>query len=113
MVDGEFEENDMTMSGKTRAALRAECNQLQATVHVGKEGVTHAVIQSLDDALRTHELVKVALNRSADVSAKAAAHDLADAIGAEVIQTIGKTTTLYRRNPELKGKAGDPPPWRR
>ncbi|MBW7933998.1 MAG: YhbY family RNA-binding protein [Gemmatimonadaceae bacterium] len=103
----------MTMSGKTRAELRAECNQLQASVHVGKDGVTQAVIQSLDDALRTHELVKVALNRTAGVSAKAAAHDLAEALGAEVIQTIGKTTTLYRHNPEIKGKKGDPPPWRR
>lgn len=102
----------MTMSGKMRASLRAECNGLPATVHVGKEGLTPALIQSLDDALRTRELVKVALNRTADVSAKAAA-DLAEAVGAEVIQTIGKTTTLYRQNPEIKGEKGDLPPWRR
>ncbi|MBA4072860.1 MAG: ribosome assembly RNA-binding protein YhbY, partial [Gemmatimonas sp.] len=94
----------MTMSGKMRASLRAECNRLPATVHVGKEGLTPALIQSLDDALRTRELVKVALNRTVDVSAKAAAADLAASVGAEVIQTIGKTTTLYRRNPEIEGK---------
>ena len=103
----------MTMSGKMRASLRAECNQLQATVHVGKEGLTPPLRQSLDDALRTRELVKVALNRSVDVTAKAAATELAEAVGAEVIQTIGKTATLYRRNPEIEGKKGDPPPWRR
>lgn len=103
----------MTMSGKMRASLRAECNGLPATVHVGKEGLTQALIQSLDDALRTRELVKVALNRTVDVSAKAAAAELAEAVGAEVIQTIGKTTTLYRQNPEIEGKKGDAPPWRR
>lgn len=103
----------MTMPAKIRAALRAECNQLQATVHIGKEGLTPAVLQSLDDALRTRELVKVALNRTASVTAKAAAADLAEAVGADVIQTIGKTATLYRRNPEIAGKKGDPPPWRR
>ena len=86
---------------------------MPATVHVGKEGLTQALIQSLDDALRTHELVKVALNRTVGVPAKAAAADLAAAVGAEVIQTIGKTATLYRRNPEIEGKKGDPPPWRR
>ena len=102
----------MKLTPKLRAQLRAECNRLQATVHVGKEGLTQALMQSLDDALRTHELVKVALNRTADVSAKAAAHDLAEALGAEVIQTIGKTATLYRHNPEIKGKVGDEPPWR-
>mgnify|MGYP003704770391 CR=1 FL=1 len=31
---------------------------------------------------------------------------------AEVIQTIGKTASFYRHNPELKRKAGSPPPWR-
>lgn len=103
----------MTMPAKMRAELRAECNRLPATVHIGKEGLTPAVLQSLDDALRTRELVKVALNRTANVTAKAAAADLADAVGADVIQTIGKTATLYRQNPEIKGKKGDPPPWRR
>lgn len=103
----------MTLSSKDRAALRAECNRLQATVHVGKEGMTQALTQSLDDALRTHELVKVAMNRTVDVAAKAAAAELAESLGAEVIQTIGKTATLYRRNPEIKGKKGDLPPWRR
>jgi RNA-binding protein len=101
------------MSGQLRASLRAECNQLQATVHIGKDGLTQAVMQSLDDALRTRELVKVALNKTVGVTAKAAAADLAAAVGAEVIQTIGKTATLYRQNPEIKGKKGDPPPWRR
>ncbi len=103
----------MTMSAKMRAALRAECNQLQATVHVGKDGITSALVQSLEDALRTRELVKVALNRTANVTAKAAAAKIAESVGAEVIQTIGKTVTLYRQNPEIEGKKGDPPPWRR
>ncbi len=103
----------MTIPGKIRTALRAECNQLPATVHVGKEGLTPSLMQSLDDALRTHELVKVALNRTVGVNAKTAAAELAEAVGAEVIQTIGKTASLYRQNPEIEGKKGDPPPWRR
>jgi RNA-binding protein len=103
----------MTLSGKDRAALRAECNGLSATVHVGHGGLTPTLIQSLDDALSTKELVKVALNRTVDVTAKEAAAALAEAVGAEVIQTIGKTATLYRRNPEIEGKKGDLPPWRR
>lgn len=102
----------MTMTGKERAALRAECNRLKPTLHVGTEGLTPAVVQALDEALRTRELVKVQLNKSADVSAKEAANQLAGRVRAEVIQTIGKTTTLYRHNPELKRKPGALPPWR-
>lgn len=103
----------MTLSGKNRAALRVECNRLAATVHVGKDGMTQALLQALDDALRTRELVKIVLNRSVKIGARAAAADLAAAVDAEVIQTIGKTTTLYRHNPGLKRKEGGLPPWRR
>lgn len=102
----------MTMTGKERAALRAECNRLKPTVHVGQEGITPSLATALDDALRTRELVKVQLNRAADVSAREAAATLAARVHAEVIQTIGKTATLYRHNPQLKRKAGAAPPWR-
>jgi len=102
----------MTLSSKERAALRAEAHHLSAIVHVGHHGLTDALRQTLDDALRTHELVKVALTKSTDVSAKDAAHQLAEQLGAEVVQTIGRTCTLYRENPDLERKKGAPPPWR-
>ena len=101
----------MPLSSKQRAALRAEAHRLNATVHIGHHGVTDAVRQSLDDDLRTHELVKIQFTKTADVSIKDAANDLAGALGADVVQVIGKTATLYRNNPELKRK--DEPPWRR
>jgi RNA-binding protein len=102
----------MTLSSKERAALRAEAHHLQPLVHVGHHGLTEALQQTLDDALRTHELVKVALTKSTDVSAKDAAHQLAERLGADVVQTIGRTCTLYRENPDLERKKGAAPPWR-
>ena len=102
----------MTLSSKERAALRAEAHHLTALVHIGHHGLTDALRQTLDDALRTHELVKVALTKSTDVSAKDAAHQLAEQLGAEVVQTIGRTCALYRENPDLEWKKGAPPPWR-
>jgi len=101
----------VSMTGKERAALRAEAHHLRALVHVGHQGVTDAIRASLDDALRTHELVKIQLAKRADVSIKVAANELAKALDAEVVQVIGRTTTLYRENPELPHKAGTPPAW--
>lgn len=101
----------MTMTAKDRAALRGEAHHLSAAVHIGHQGVTPAVIETLDDALRTRELVKVQLAKTTDETPKVAAHHLAEATGAEVVQVIGRTCTLYRWNPELKRK-GDVPPWR-
>lgn len=101
----------MTMTGKERAALRAHANRLTATVHAGQQGLTTALMHSLDDALRTRELVKVQLGKQGELSAKEAAAQLAGAAKAEVIQVIGKTVTLYRHNPNIERKSGAKPPW--
>lgn len=88
------------MRGKDRAALRKAAHHLEAIVHVGQGGVTAAVIASLDDALRTHELVKVQLGKRLDMSARDAANQLAAATTSEVVQVIGKTCTVYRPKPD-------------
>ena len=103
----------MTITSKERAELRAEAHHLTALVHVGQHGLTRAIITSLDDALRTHELVKVQLGKQVDLSAREAAEQLAKAVRADVVQVIGKTTTLYRENPKLEKKTGALPAWRR
>ncbi len=99
----------MALPSKRRAELRAEAHHLRTMVHVGSQGPTAALLLSLGDALRTRELVKVALNRMAPEPPKEVAETLAAATGAEIIQVIGRVVTLYRENPENK----QPPPWRR
>ena len=103
----------MALTGKERAELRAEAHHLSALVHVGQQGVTETLLGALDDALRTRELVKVQLGKPVERKAKDVAGELAEAVGADVVQVIGKTVTLYRRNPDIPGKPGDLPPWRR
>jgi len=102
----------MSLSSKDRASLRAEAHHLTAVVHIGHHGITPAIHQSLDDALRTKELVKIQFTKTADVDLKVAAGDLAKVVDADVVQVIGRTVTLYRENSELERK-GDQPPWRR
>ena len=100
------------MKGKERAELRSEAQHLSPTVHVGQHGLTPSLISALDDALRTRELVKVKLGNK-DVKPKDFATSLAAATSSEVVQVIGRTTTLFRENPDLDKKRGDIPPWRR
>jgi len=80
-------------------------------VHVGQHGLTDASRQTVDDALRTHELVKIQFTKTADLDVRDAANELANGLSADVVQVIGRTATLYRENPELKRKDGIPP-WR-
>jgi RNA-binding protein len=101
------------MKGSERAELRSDAHHLDPAVHIGHLGITPAVITSLDDALRTRELVKVKLPKGSDVAPKEAAANLASATSSEVIQVIGRTATFYRENPDLPRKKGDLPPWKR
>jgi RNA-binding protein len=98
------------MTGKARAALRSEAHHLTVQVHIGHAGLTDALLGSLDDVLRTHELVKLQVARAGELSAKEAANAVAERMGAEVVQVIGRTFTVFRENPELK--RGELPSWR-
>jgi RNA-binding protein len=89
----------MALSSKDRAALRAEAHHLSPAVHVGHQGVTATVRQSLDDALRTRELVKIQFAKNSDIDVKSAANELAQALSADIVQVIGRTATLYREKP--------------
>jgi len=104
-------DDQMTLTSKQRADLRSEAHHLRAMVHIGQHGLTDTARQTVDDALRTHELVKIQFTKSADVTVRDAANELATALSADVVQVIGRTATLYRENSELKRKDGVPP-WR-
>lgn len=103
----------MSFTGKERAALRAEAHHLEPLVHIGQQGATPAVVESLKGVLRTKELVKVQVARTCEATARDIAPQLAQRLGAEVIQVIGRTLTLYRHNPEIVRREGDLPPWKR
>ncbi|MEK7402309.1 MAG: YhbY family RNA-binding protein [Gemmatimonadota bacterium] len=90
----------MTLTSKARAELRAQAHHLSVTVHVGHQGVTDSLRQSLEDAFTNTELVKVQFSKNAVVTPKQAANDLAALVGADVVQAIGRTATLFRAKPE-------------
>lgn len=94
------------MTGKERAAFRASANSLQPLFHIGKGGISPALIKQTDDALTARELIKLkVLLESSPVTPRQAADELAEATGAQVIQVIGGCIVLYRESPELRKKS--------
>ena len=87
-------------AGKLRKALRAAGHHLSPVVQVGKEGVTAAVLNQLDEALETHELVKVKVGSESPEDRFEAAARLASAPGARLAQVLGRTVLVYRKHPE-------------
>ncbi len=86
------------MTSKQRAYLRSLANPLEAIVHVGKGGVSDTLFKQADDALTARELIKGKALETAPETAREAAETIAAAVGAEVVQVIGRVFVLYRRN---------------
>lgn len=87
----------MELSKKDRAYLKRLAHGFDAIVHVGKQGVTDAVIASVDDALTANELIKLRF-----VDKKTEKEALLETIAArtecEVVDTIGHVAILFRQN---------------
>jgi len=78
-------------------ALRKEAHDIDVTVWVGKAGID-AVTDELSDQLGERDLVKAKFLRSARAgsSTDEVAADLADATGADLIETRGNTAVYHR-----------------
>ena len=90
----------MSLTPKQRRHLRSLGHHLDPVVHVGKDGITPGLVTALDDALETHELVKIRVGQNAVIEKSDAADALAHQTGSEVAQILGNTVLLYRRHPD-------------
>lgn len=90
----------MSLTSKQRANLRGQANTLESVLTVGKVGLNDNLTAQLDGVLKTRELMKGTVLETSPLSAREAAHLLAEAAQAEVVQVIGRRFVLYRRNDE-------------
>lgn len=92
------------LTGKQRSKLRAMANGLNATVSIGKSGVTPTVIKTIDEYLAANELIKCNIQEGAKLDAKETCNQIAEEVHAEFVQAIGRKFVLYRqaRDPEKR-----------
>lgn len=83
---------------KDKKKLRKEAQQRRSLFQIGKDGIGDKLIDTLEDSLQAHELVKLNLLKSAPLTTKEAADTLAQETGSEVVHIIGHTFVLYRRS---------------
>ena len=88
------------MTSKQRAALRGMANQMETILQVGKAGIGEQLLRQVDDALTARELIKMSVQENCPLTAREACRALAQALGAEEVQVIGRRFVLYRRNPK-------------
>jgi len=80
-------------------ALKSRSRSTEPTVWLGKEGASEALISQVEGQLKSRELVKVKIQRSAlqedettDFAAKIAA-----CTGSTLVEVIGHTFTVYKK----------------
>ncbi len=84
------------LNSKQRANLRSIAQTLKPLFNVGKGGINDNMVADIFTALESHELVKINVLKSCEVSAKEIVDGLAAATKSEPVQVIGNRIVLYR-----------------
>ncbi len=85
------------LTGKQRSYLKSLAHHIDATVFIGKSGISENIIKEMDNYLEANELMKVKLQDGSELDPKETANSLLEKLNAEFVQAIGKKFTLYRQ----------------
>ncbi|HAT1596923.1 TPA: ribosome assembly RNA-binding protein YhbY [Legionella pneumophila] len=88
------------MDTSFKQSLKAKAHHLKPVVLLGAKGLTEAILAETNVALLAHELIKVKINGAEKEDRMQMAKALCEQLDAELVQMIGNTLVLYRKNNE-------------
>jgi len=94
----------MSMNSQQRKNLKSKAHHLKPVIRIGQHGVSESLVAETHITLDTHELIKVQIQQGERDARIAAAKDLCEKTGAELVHHIGKTFVLYRKRKESKAQ---------
>ncbi len=77
-------------------------NSLDTIFQIGKGGIGENMCKQISDTLEARELIKLRVLENSDYTAKEAAAEIAEFIGADVVQVIGTKFVLYKESKDKK-----------
>ena len=86
------------ITSKQRSYLKGLAQKIDATVYIGKQGLTENVIKEIENGLASRELVKVKIQEGCLLKTKETALEVAPQLKAEFVQAIGRKFILYRKS---------------
>jgi len=86
----------LELTPEQRKFLKAQGHTLKPVVMIGNAGLTGAVVQEANRALKAHELIKVRVLGDDRETREAWFTELCEALEAAPVQLIGKLLLLYR-----------------
>ena len=87
--------------------LQSKSRETNPTIWVGKEGVSTELLKHVANQLKSRELVKVKVQKSALVETETAtvAGRVASSTGSTLVEVMGHTFTLYKRQEVTKAES--------
>lgn len=86
------------MDSKTRKLLSGKGQTLDPIFQVGKNALDGVIVEEISSALEARELIKIAVLRNCDYSAREISDELCDRLGAEPVSCVGSKIVIYRRS---------------
>ncbi len=86
------------VNSATKKKLKSLAHALKPVIIIGQAGLTSAVINETEQALDSHELIKVKIRAERNIRHQVKER-LCQQTGAEPIQSIGQVIVIYRKNP--------------
>ncbi len=90
------------LNSRQRAQLRGMANSMDTIFQVGKGGINDQLVIQVKDALEARELIKMRVLETSPITSREAANNIADSVGADVVQVIGSRFVLYKESKEHK-----------
>lgn len=102
MIHALIHKEKAMLTSKQRAYLRGMAQSYDTIFQVGKGGISEKMCEQIGNALEARELIKLRVLDNSDYSAREAADEIAEAVGADVVQVIGTRFVLYRESVDHK-----------
>ena len=84
------------LTGKQKGYLRSLGHAMEPTLMLGKGGITDSICTQAAEALEANELIKGRVLSNLMESSNAVAEELAERVGADLVQVVGRNFLLYR-----------------
>ncbi len=107
----------ISLTSQARSALKGAAHTLRPVVLIGDQGLSSAVVQEIDRALKAHELIKIRAASQEREERSEILTNICEQLGCAAVSHLGKTLIVYR--PSEKGLyatlsgLGSPPPVKR
>lgn len=92
-----------------RRAFRAQAHHLHPVVSVAGNGLTPAVLKEIDNALQSHELIKIRVYGEDRAQREQILTTVCSELGAASVQHIGKTLIVWREKAQPEKNATGTP----